>query len=222
MSIVQISMTSSASINSFSSAVQGLLRQTPRCCWWTGLWGAFRRALVSSHCVCYIPLHGYGAVHGCIISVWPVHYTVTGLVKASSSVKQAALSCAGAGGGAGGGQTREHAQLARSLGIEQLAVVVSKLDTCGFSQACVALTCPSRCSPCSCLHNAESACNRSMTVQGKCHSVVNQPGTVPIQCTMLRCDQWHGLLEGRNRPFFSHGSHCSNFDQRCEMAAGSL
>lgn len=34
----------------------------------------------------------------------------------------------------GGGQTREHAQLARSLGIEQLAVVVSKLDTCDFSQ----------------------------------------------------------------------------------------
>ena len=34
----------------------------------------------------------------------------------------------------GGGQTREHAQLARSLGIEQLAVVVTKLDTCGFSQ----------------------------------------------------------------------------------------
>lgn len=40
----------------------------------------------------------------------------------------------GSGPGAAGGQTREHAQLARSLGIEQLAVVVSKLDTCGFSQ----------------------------------------------------------------------------------------
>jgi len=38
-------------------------------------------------------------------------------------------------GGAGGGQTREHAQLARSLGVEQLAVVVSKLDTCDYSQA---------------------------------------------------------------------------------------
>jgi elongation factor 1 alpha-like protein len=34
----------------------------------------------------------------------------------------------------GGGQTKEHAQLARSLGIEQLIVVVSKLDTCGFSR----------------------------------------------------------------------------------------
>eukprot|EP01025_Chloroclados_australasicus_P032937 TRINITY_DN3345_c1_g1_i1.p1 TRINITY_DN3345_c1_g1~~TRINITY_DN3345_c1_g1_i1.p1 ORF type:complete len:625 (+),score=99.89 TRINITY_DN3345_c1_g1_i1:195-2069(+) len=34
----------------------------------------------------------------------------------------------------GGGQTREHAQLARSLGIEQLSVVISKLDTCGYSE----------------------------------------------------------------------------------------
>jgi translation elongation factor EF-1alpha len=31
-------------------------------------------------------------------------------------------------GSGGGGQTREHAQLARSLGVEQVAVVVSKLD----------------------------------------------------------------------------------------------
>ncbi|KAL3137939.1 hypothetical protein ABBQ38_005186 [Trebouxia sp. C0009 RCD-2024] len=38
------------------------------------------------------------------------------------------------GSAGGGGQTREHAQLARSLGIEQLAVVVSKLDTCSFSE----------------------------------------------------------------------------------------
>ena len=37
-------------------------------------------------------------------------------------------------GGSGGGQTREHAQLARSLGVEQLAVVVTKLDTCDFSE----------------------------------------------------------------------------------------
>eukprot|EP01023_Acetabularia_acetabulum_P058449 TRINITY_DN6913_c1_g1_i2.p1 TRINITY_DN6913_c1_g1~~TRINITY_DN6913_c1_g1_i2.p1 ORF type:complete len:585 (-),score=97.58 TRINITY_DN6913_c1_g1_i2:196-1950(-) len=34
----------------------------------------------------------------------------------------------------GGGQTREHAQLARSLGIEQITVVVSKLDTQNYSQ----------------------------------------------------------------------------------------
>lgn len=38
------------------------------------------------------------------------------------------------GSAGGGGQTREHAQLARSLGIEQLTVVVSKLDTCNFSE----------------------------------------------------------------------------------------
>ncbi|KAK9822587.1 hypothetical protein WJX74_007878 [Apatococcus lobatus] len=41
----------------------------------------------------------------------------------------------GFGMAASSGQTREHAQLARSLGIEQMAVVISKLDTCGFSQA---------------------------------------------------------------------------------------
>jgi elongation factor 1 alpha-like protein len=34
----------------------------------------------------------------------------------------------------GGGQTREHAQLARSLGVEQLAVVITKLDACNYSQ----------------------------------------------------------------------------------------
>eukprot|EP00798_Chlamydomonas_sp_ICE-L_P023983 gene23983-9558_t len=43
---------------------------------------------------------------------------------------------AGFNAGVGGdhGQTREHAQLARSLGVEQLAVVVSKLDMCDYSQ----------------------------------------------------------------------------------------
>lgn len=34
----------------------------------------------------------------------------------------------------GGGQTREHAQLIRSLGIEQIAVVITKLDMGGYSQ----------------------------------------------------------------------------------------
>ena len=38
------------------------------------------------------------------------------------------------GSAGGGGQTQEHAQLARSLGIEQMTVVVSKLDTCNFSE----------------------------------------------------------------------------------------
>lgn len=35
---------------------------------------------------------------------------------------------------ASGGQTKEHAQLAKSLGVDQLAVVISKLDTCDYSQ----------------------------------------------------------------------------------------
>mmetsp|Transcript_11558 Transcript_11558/g.34681 ORF Transcript_11558/g.34681 Transcript_11558/m.34681 type:complete len:692 (+) Transcript_11558:117-2192(+) len=35
-------------------------------------------------------------------------------------------------GAGGGGQTREHAQLAKSLGVDQLAVVVTKLDTCDY------------------------------------------------------------------------------------------
>jgi elongation factor 1 alpha-like protein len=42
---------------------------------------------------------------------------------------------AAAGAPQGGGQTREHAQLARSLGVDQLAVVVTKLDTCQCSEA---------------------------------------------------------------------------------------
>lgn len=36
----------------------------------------------------------------------------------------------------GDGQTREHAQLARSLGVEQLAVVVTKLDSVDYSKVC--------------------------------------------------------------------------------------
>lgn len=44
----------------------------------------------------------------------------------------------GAGGGFGApptqGQTREHAQLIRSLGVDQMAVVITKLDTCGYAQ----------------------------------------------------------------------------------------
>lgn len=40
----------------------------------------------------------------------------------------------GARDAASGGQTKEHAQLAKSLGVDQLAVVISKLDTCDYSQ----------------------------------------------------------------------------------------
>ncbi|CAI5504099.1 unnamed protein product [Closterium sp. Naga37s-1] len=44
---------------------------------------------------------------------------------------------AGMGGGQGGedvGQSKEHAQIARSLGVEQLCVVVNKMDAAGFEQ----------------------------------------------------------------------------------------
>ena len=47
---------------------------------------------------------------------------------------EAGFDGAGNGHAGSGGQTREHAQLARSLGVEQLTVVVSKLDTCDYSQ----------------------------------------------------------------------------------------
>ena len=39
------------------------------------------------------------------------------------------------GSGSGGGQTREHVQLAKSLGVERLIVAVSKMDACGYSEA---------------------------------------------------------------------------------------
>lgn len=35
----------------------------------------------------------------------------------------------------GGGQTREHVQLAQSLGIDQIAIVITKLDTCNDSES---------------------------------------------------------------------------------------
>lgn len=47
-----------------------------------------------------------------------------------------AFALGGVGGrdAASGGQTKEHAQLAKSLGVDQLTVVISKLDTCDYSQ----------------------------------------------------------------------------------------
>eukprot|EP00955_Chlamydomonas_euryale_P010079 108036-Chlamydomonas_euryale.AAC.1 len=51
------------------------------------------------------------------------------LVDGSPGGFEAGFGSGGGGGELSGGQTREHAQLARSLGIEQMAVVVSKLDT---------------------------------------------------------------------------------------------
>ena len=56
------------------------------------------------------------------------------LVDGSPGGFEAGFDGASNGHAGSGGQTREHAQLARSLGVEQLAVVVSKLDTCGYSQ----------------------------------------------------------------------------------------
>lgn len=43
-------------------------------------------------------------------------------------------SAAAPGGPARSGQTREHVHIARSCGVRQLAVVITKLDTCGYSQ----------------------------------------------------------------------------------------
>ena len=56
------------------------------------------------------------------------------VVDGSPGGFEAGFEAAAPGAPGGGGQTREHAQLARSLGVEQLAVVVTKLDTCGYSQ----------------------------------------------------------------------------------------
>ncbi|CAM6125926.1 unnamed protein product [Calypogeia fissa] len=52
------------------------------------------------------------------------------VVDASLGAFEAGLS----GDGQSGGQTREHAQLARSLGVEQLIVAVNKMDAVDYSQ----------------------------------------------------------------------------------------
>jgi elongation factor 1 alpha-like protein len=52
------------------------------------------------------------------------------VVDASTGAFEAGLE----GEGQGGGQTREHAQLVRSLGVEQLVVAVNKLDIVGYSK----------------------------------------------------------------------------------------
>lgn len=56
------------------------------------------------------------------------------LVDGSTGGFEAGFETSSGYGSMGGGQTREHAQLARSLGIDQMAVVISKLDTCDCSQ----------------------------------------------------------------------------------------
>ena len=59
------------------------------------------------------------------------------LVDGSKGNFEAGFESGSGFGSLGGGQTREHAQLARSLGVDQIAVVVSKLDTCNYSQASI-------------------------------------------------------------------------------------
>lgn len=56
------------------------------------------------------------------------------LVDGSKGNFEAGFESSSGYGSLGGGQTREHAQLARSLGVDQIAVVISKLDTCDYSQ----------------------------------------------------------------------------------------
>ena len=56
------------------------------------------------------------------------------LVDGSTGGFEAGFETSSGYGSMGGGQTREHAQLARSLGVDQMAVVISKLDTCDYSQ----------------------------------------------------------------------------------------
>jgi elongation factor 1 alpha-like protein len=57
-----------------------------------------------------------------------------GVMGAPNGASAAMFGGVGARDAASGGQTKEHAQLAKSLGIDQLTVVVSKLDTCDYSQ----------------------------------------------------------------------------------------
>jgi elongation factor 1 alpha-like protein len=57
------------------------------------------------------------------------------IVDGSPGGFEAGFSDFSSAAGSHGGQTREHAQLARSLGISQVAVVVTKLDTVDYDQS---------------------------------------------------------------------------------------
>lgn len=103
-----------------------MLRQAPACC--CGALLAFYQchATPDIYCGAILALHHPGLV-------------LAGAAQADAALLVVDGSVGGFEAGfsdsaGGGGQTREHAQLARSLGIEQLAVVVTKLDTCGFSE----------------------------------------------------------------------------------------
>ena len=90
--------------------------------------------------------HGHGSLRGAgstlaisLVGRWVHPYIVRqlwlcGTCSDTTCVRQGGFESGFEVSAGGGGQTREHAQLARSLGVEQLAVVVSKLDTCDFSQ----------------------------------------------------------------------------------------
>jgi elongation factor 1 alpha-like protein len=56
------------------------------------------------------------------------------MLDATPGAFEAGFAQPGAGAGAGGGQTREHAALARACGVSHLIVAVNKLDTCGWAQ----------------------------------------------------------------------------------------
>jgi len=57
------------------------------------------------------------------------------IIDGSEGGFESGMSSANVANPLGGGQTREHVQLAQSLGIEQIAVVVTKLDTCIDSES---------------------------------------------------------------------------------------
>lgn len=57
------------------------------------------------------------------------------IIDGSEGGFESGMSSANMANPLGGGQTREHVQLAQSLGIEQIAVVVTKLDTCVDSES---------------------------------------------------------------------------------------
>ena len=81
------------------------------------------------------------------------------LVDGSKGNFEAGFEATAGFGSLGGGQTREHAQLARSFGVDQMAVVVSKLDTCDFSQVLQPpLGMPRR------LHPGLASCEKSPTL----------------------------------------------------------
>ena len=86
-------------------------------------------APVAPRCSRAAAVHGWRSIKQAHVSSGRNAVVVAGCTGGFESGFNAPV---GSFGGAGGGQTREHAQLAKSLGVDQLAVVVTKLDTCDF------------------------------------------------------------------------------------------